>query len=165
MAFSTTIATSRPRKLDSAIAAPSGTPRTAASSTAEKLTAMERRTIANSAGSPVKTRSSAERCSGIARLLAEPMARVNLSHDACNRVALVSPTEERGKRHEALEASSRGLDLGRLGRGRSARPPQPHHAQEGAGGHRRGEGRPLVLPQPAARFPGRQRAERAAPAA
>ena len=55
-----------------------------------------------------------------------------------------------------------GLDLGRLGRRRRARPHQPAHPREGAPGRARGRGRHQLLPQPAARLPRRHRAEPAA---
>ncbi len=54
-AFSTTITASRPRKRVSAISAPNGTPISAANIAAERLTASDSRTIAYSAGSPLRT--------------------------------------------------------------------------------------------------------------
>jgi hypothetical protein len=54
-ALRTTIDPPRPRKRASASHAPSGSPISAASSTADRLTISESRTIANSAGSPART--------------------------------------------------------------------------------------------------------------
>src|SRR5204862_1362905 len=63
-ALSTTMTASRPEKRVSATRAPNGTPKSAATNTAERLTASDSRTIATSAGSAVSTSWSAERSLG-----------------------------------------------------------------------------------------------------
>src|SRR5438128_6695580 len=66
------------------------------------------------------------------------------------------------ERVAAVEAQTRGLDLGRFRAGRPARPPQFAHAREGQAGRRRSARRPELLSQPAARLPRRQFAQSAA---
>src|SRR6266571_9204544 len=66
------------------------------------------------------------------------------------------------ERVAAVEAQTRGLDLGRFRAGRPAWPPQFAHAREGQAGRRRSARRPELLSQPAARLPRRQFAQSAA---
>ncbi len=64
-ALSTTIRGSRPRNRVSAIDAPSGTPISAATNVALRLTISDSQTTENNAGSPVSKRWRAETFSGI----------------------------------------------------------------------------------------------------
>ena len=66
---------------------------------------------------------------------------------------------EGGNRGAALAATSGRVDLGRLRRRRRARSDRPGHAREGPRGRARGGARHHVLPEPAARLPGRHRTE------
>jgi hypothetical protein len=68
-----TITASRPGKRVSAMPAPNGTPIRPPSTTAERLTTSDSRTMANSAGSPASTSCRAEASTGIEPILSARM--------------------------------------------------------------------------------------------
>ena len=86
--------------------------------------------------------------------------------DAKRFIAVVTVDNRVVAKHASnLDAPPAGLNLGRLGPRRSARPAQPADPGQGPQRRRRGEGGQDLLPEPAARLSGRRRRQPAPPPA